>query len=1370
MAEFDLNSFVSAPSVEQLDTFRKDDLLKIAEHFQIKISRQQLKREIKGVIVRHLKELGLLVLAESSPGADYVSADSAHMGAEEASETAVAEGYEAKAVLPPFEPFSPSEVESGGDVRLKTRIARLQKEERERESHAERELRLEIRRLEIEAETQIKLRELELNAARHAPVSPGQLAQNAALSSAVTSSVGTFDVSKHISLVPQFRETEVDSYFNVFERIACALKWSKEVWPLLLQCRLTGKAQEVCSALSLEDSLNYDVVKVAILRAYELVPEAYRQRFRMHKKNSNQTYVEFAREKGILFDKWCTANKVSDFQALRELILLEEFKNCIPERVVIYLNEQKVTSLAQASVSADEFALTHKNVFLSARTEKNSVPSVEKDQSRLKNKNAQIREVRECFYCHKNGHIISECLLLKRKQQNAGTKSVAFVKPVSVESRETCDVAYQPFLLEGLISNDDKPENQIRVKMLRDTGAGYSFITADVLSSLENTFCGSYVLVRGIEMSTIKVPVHQIYLKSDLFTGLVKVGVRENLPVRGVDFILGNDIAGGRVMPLLEVCDKPDFSVSTDELSELSDVFPVCAITRVQTRKFDDADDLISTFMAPTMLNDELIDPGKSDEKSKTPNVEKIKLHVTRDNLIAAQKDDFSLHKYFSSVVPADAAHERKIAFYLENGVLMRRWCPDASEADWYGASQIVVPTCYRQTVLSLAHDHDFSGHLGIKKTYHRILKHFFWPRLKTDVTKHCKTCKACQFSGKPNQIIPKAPLRPIPALGEPFEHVLIDCVGPLPKTKAGNQYLLTVMCAATRFPEAFPLRKITASVVIKSLVKFFSLFGLPKVVQSDRGTNFMSNLFEQVLKTLKISHRTSSAYHPESQGALERFHQTLKSMLRKYCFETGKDWDEGTPLVLFAVREAVHESLGYSPADLVYAHSIRGPIKMLKEDMLSQETSEKTNVLDYVSRFRERLHNACSAAKEALVSAQITMKSHFDRKTVVRDFKEGDKVLVLLPVVGSSLSSRFSGPYEVIKKLSCTDYVIGTPDRRKKTRVCHVNMLKTYHVRETSNNEAKLDQPLSDAPVTSLVCDVMSDHEDDGVKVRHTYEQCARFKNSEILADLDSSLFHLSDAQRCDIKALIEAFPLLFRDVPSCTTVLQHDIDVGNSAPVKQHPYRVNAVKRSVMQTEVKYLRENGLAKPSCSPWSSPCLLVTKSDGSARFCTDYRKVNALTVPDCFPLPRMEDCVDALGTAKFVSKLDLLKGFWQIPLSDRASDISAFVTPDDFMQYCVMAFGLRNAPSTFQRLINTVLMGVRNCNTYLDDLVIYSTDWSEHVSTLREVFMRLEKASLTLNLAKCDFGKATITYLGKEVGQGQVKPIGAKPFTCVPVV
>lgn len=160
-------------------------------------------------------------------------------------------------------------------------------------------------------------------------------------------------------------------------------------------------------------------------------------------------------------------------------------------------------------------------------------------------------------------------------------------------------------------------------------------------------------------------------------------------------------------------------------------------------------------------------------------------------------------------------------------------------------------------------------------------------------------------------------------------------------------------------------------------------------------------------------------------------------------------------------------------------------------------------------------------------------------------------------------------------------------------------------------------------------------------------------------------------------------------------------------------------------MAEEVSYLLNHKLTTPSCSPWSSPCILVPKPNGSFRFCTDYRKVNAVTIPDAYPLPRMDDCIDHVGSAVFVSKLDLLKGYWQIPLTSRASEISAFVTPDSFAQYTVMAFGMRNAPATFQRLISIVLEGVSNCEAYLDDLVIYSETWEEHLVSLEKVFQRL---------------------------------------------
>uniref|UniRef100_A0A673AE92 Gypsy retrotransposon integrase-like protein 1 n=1 Tax=Sphaeramia orbicularis TaxID=375764 RepID=A0A673AE92_9TELE len=373
-------------------------------------------------------------------------------------------------------------------------------------------------------------------------------------------------------------------------------------------------------------------------------------------------------------------------------------------------------------------------------------------------------------------------------------------------------------------------------------------------------------------------------------------------------------------------------------------------------------------------------------------------LKVGRKQLTLAQKADPSLTKCIAAVLPKDKIGASQVVYYWEDDILMRKWAPLAEEDSGCNTvHQVVVPVGYCAQILSLAHDDVLFGNLGISKTYYRILKYFFWPGLKSDV-KYCQSCHVCQLIGKPNQVVPQAPLHPIPVIGEPFERLIIDCVGPLPKSKSGHQFLLTLMCAATRYPEAIPLHSLKAKVVVKELIKFCTTFGLPKVIQTDQGTNFMSKVFAQVLEMLAVKHQVSSAYHPESQGALERFHQTLKTMLRAYCLETGREWDEGIPFLLFAIRGTVQESLGFSPAELVFGHTVRGPLKLCEQ--LTGNSHPCQNVLDYVSSFRERLHHACALAKEALSSSQSKMKAHFDKTAIECRFNPRDSVFVFLPVL----------------------------------------------------------------------------------------------------------------------------------------------------------------------------------------------------------------------------------------------------------------------------------------------------------------------------------------------------------------------------------
>ena len=162
----------------------------------------------------------------------------------------------------------------------------------------------------------------------------------------------------------------------------------------------------------------------------------------------------------------------------------------------------------------------------------------------------------------------------------------------------------------------------------------------------------------------------------------------------------------------------------------------------------------------------------------------------------------------------------------------------------------------------------------------------------------------------------------------------------------------------------------------------------------------------------------------------------------------------------------------------------------------------------------------------------------------------------------------------------------------------------------------------------------------------------------------------------------------------------------------------------------------------------SSPCILVPKPDGSYRMCTDYRKLNCVTKTDTFPIPRIDDCIDRVGNSRYVSKFDLLKGFWQVPLTERAKEVSAFVTPQGLYQYKVMPFGMKNSPATFQRLIHMVVKDIQGCDAYIDDLIVYSDTWDKHLQILRELFERLSEADLTVNLVKSEFCHAQVTFLG----------------------
>ena len=198
-------------------------------------------------------------------------------------------------------------------------------------------------------------------------------------------------------------------------------------------------------------------------------------------------------------------------------------------------------------------------------------------------------------------------------------------------------------------------------------------------------------------------------------------------------------------------------------------------------------------------------------------------------------------------------------------------------------------------------------------------------------------------------------------------------------------------------------------------------------------------------------------------------------------------------------------------------------------------------------------------------------------------------------------------------------------------------------------------------------------------------------------------------------------------------------------------------------MLKELAEMEKEGVIEPSMSEWAYQVVLVKKKDGSLRMCVDYRRLNSVSRADAYPMPHIDELIDRLGKAQYISTMDLSRGYWQVPVETASRDKTAFVTPQGLFQFRVMPFGLHGAPATFQRLMDRVINGLAAfAAAYLDDLVIYSSTWEEHLTQLRVVLDRLRSAGLTAKPSKCQFGMSRCTYLGHVVGGGHVCPDPSK--------
>ncbi|CAF1349706.1 unnamed protein product [Adineta steineri] len=266
-----------------------------------------------------------------------------------------------------------------------------------------------------------------------------------------------------------------------------------------------------------------------------------------------------------------------------------------------------------------------------------------------------------------------------------------------------------------------------------------------------------------------------------------------------------------------------------------------------------------------------------------------------------------------------------------------------------------------------------------------------------------------------------------------------------------------------------------------------------------------------------------------------------------------------------------------------------------------------------------------------------------------------------------------------------------------------------------------------------------------------------------EIRKQIENLVAHIKDdTQQEQLKHILWKYGKLFdTSQPSkIDIVLKNAIDTGTHRPVHTPPYRKSTKDQEVLTNETQKLLKNDLIEHSTSPWSSPVVLVKKKDGTTRFCVDYRRLNQITTKDAFPLPRIDDIYDQLTKTKYFTKLDFKAGYFQVPLDEADRPKTAFSTRDGHYQFKVLPQGLTNGPPTFQRIVNQILGPNRwkHMLAYIDDIIVYSRNFNEHLKHIEEVCSLLQSANFKLNIAKCEIAKNEILFLGHLIQDGTIKP------------
>ena len=386
------------------------------------------------------------------------------------------------------------------------------------------------------------------------------------------------------------------------------------------------------------------------------------------------------------------------------------------------------------------------------------------------------------------------------------------------------------------------------------------------------------------------------------------------------------------------------------------------------------------------------LEPGETADQCDLPTIQR------RDGELAV------IIKYLETgILPQDEGLARALIlsvsqYALEDDILYK------VEQD--GTLRVIPPKDQREDLFNSAHGGVFGAHLSDAKVHSELRRHYWWSGMRSDITRWTRGCLVCN-SHSPGRAV-RAPLTPIPVTG-PFDRVGVDVIQ-FPRSHQGNQYAVVFVDYLTKWPEVYPVPDQSAATIANLLVReIVSRHGVPSEVLSDRGRAFLSGLLKEVQQLLGFEKINTSAYHPQTDGLVERFNRTLTAMLAKTVERGGKDWEQKLPFVLFAYRASQQQSTLESPFFLLYGRDPRLPTDPV---MSPEKTKKLVDLKEYGVELAGQMSEAWELARQCIRKAQRKQKEYYDRKTRLPTFRVGDRVFLFKPADKTGPARKFARPY----------------------------------------------------------------------------------------------------------------------------------------------------------------------------------------------------------------------------------------------------------------------------------------------------------------------------------------------------------------------